>query len=87
MFDKSDPIFLDALSIEEESGFEDIHLHGSPSSVQVIRNGKRVNLGVDDFIEDIKILDKEIDQINNIFNTNEFFVKNKELMNITLDQT
>ena len=53
MFDKSDPIFLDTLSIEEEFGFEDIHLHGSPSSVQVIRNGKRVNLGVNDFIEDI----------------------------------
>ena len=29
----------------------------------------------------------EIEKINNIFNTNEFFVKNKELMNITLDQT
>ena len=50
--------------------------------------GKKLKyLNENDFIEDIKILDKEIDQINNIFNTNEFFVKNKELMNITLDQT
>ena len=50
--------------------------------------GKKLKyLNENDFIDDIKILDKEIDQINNIFNTNEFFVKNKELMNITLDQT
>ena len=54
MFDKSDPIYLDALSIEEEPGFEDIHLHGSPSAVEVIRNGKRVYLDVDEFIADAK---------------------------------
>ena len=50
--------------------------------------GKKLKyLNENDFIDDIKILDKEIDKINDIFNTNEFFVKNKELMNITLDQT
>ena len=50
--------------------------------------GKRLKyLNENDFKEDIDILDSEIAKINNIFNTNEFFVKNKELMNITLDQT
>ena len=50
--------------------------------------GKKLKyLNENDFTDDIKILDTEIEKINNIFNTNEFFVKNKELMNITLDQT
>ena len=40
-----------------------------------------------DFKDDMKILDEEIEKINNKFNNEEFFVKNKELMNITLDQT
>ena len=40
-----------------------------------------------DFKDDINILDEEIKKINNIFNNEEFFVKNKDLMNITLDQT
>ena len=44
-------------------------------------------LNENDFKDDIKELDSEIEKINNIFNTNEFFIKNKELMNITLDQT
>ena len=50
--------------------------------------GKKLKfLNENDFKEDIQNLDIEIEKINNIFNTNEFFVKNKELMNITLDQT
>ena len=50
--------------------------------------GKRLKyLNENDFKEDIKNLDTEIEKINNIFNNNEFFIKNKELMNITLDQT
>ena len=50
--------------------------------------GKRLKyLNENDFKDDIKELDSEIEKINNIFNTNEFFIKNKELMNITLDQT
>lgn len=53
LFDPKDPIYLDALSIEEEPGFEDIHLHGSPSAVQVTRNGKKVNLNVDEFIKEL----------------------------------
>lgn len=54
MFDKSDPIYLDALSIEEEIGFEDIHLHGSPSAVQIVRNGQPMNLNVDEFVLELK---------------------------------
>ena len=53
LFDPKDPIYLDALSIEEEPGFEDIHLHGSPSAVQVTRNGKKINLNVDEFIKEL----------------------------------
>lgn len=53
LFDPKDPIYLDALSIEEEPGFEDIHLHGSPSAVQVTKNGKIVNLNVDEFIKEL----------------------------------
>lgn len=54
MFDRTDPIFFDALSIEEEPRFEDMHLHGSPSSVQITRNGKKINLDVDEFVDEMK---------------------------------
>lgn len=54
LFDKNTTIYLDALSIEEEPGFEDVHLHGSPSSVQVTRNGKPVNVSAQDFAEILK---------------------------------
>ena len=50
--------------------------------------GKKLKyLNENDFKDEIKNLDTEIEKINNILNTNEFFIKNKELMNITLDQT
>ncbi|MCD8026987.1 MAG: phage minor capsid protein [Clostridiales bacterium] len=39
LFDKSDPLWAEAFSIEEEDGFEDICIHGSPTSVQRIVNG------------------------------------------------
>ncbi len=49
--------------------------------------GKRLKyLNENDFMEDNDTLDLEIAKINNIINTKKFFVKNKELMNITLDQ-
>ncbi len=54
LFDKSDPIYLDTFSIEEEPGFKDIYLHGSPSSVQIIRDGKPVNLTPKEFVEVLK---------------------------------
>ena len=50
--------------------------------------GKKLKyLNEKDFQDDIKTLDTEIEKINNIFKTNEFIVKNRDLMNITLDQT
>lgn len=49
MFDKSDPIYKDAFSIEPEPGYEDVMLHGSPSSVQIIKNGKPQNLSAQEF--------------------------------------
>ena len=44
MFDKSDPLYVESFSIEEEKGFTDIFLHGSSSSVQIKREEKLVNL-------------------------------------------
>ena len=50
--------------------------------------GKKLKyLDESEFKDDIKKLDEEIEKINNIFKTNEFIVKNRDLMNITLDQT
>ncbi len=54
LFDKSDPLFLDALSIEEIDGFEDICMHGNPSCVQKVIDGKAVNMDVDTFIKYLK---------------------------------
>lgn len=54
LFDKSDPIFFDAFSIEEEPNFEDVYLHGSSSSVQIIRDGKPINLNPIEFIDVLK---------------------------------
>lgn len=54
LFDKSDPIFYDAFSIEEEPGFKDVFIHGSPSSVQIIKNGKPTNLTASEFASILK---------------------------------
>ena len=44
LFDKSEPLYIDAFSIEEIPGFEDVYLHGSSKSVQIKRDGKAINL-------------------------------------------
>ena len=45
--------------------------------------GKRLKLLKEkDFKEDIALIDKEIEKINNIINSNEFFVKNIGLLTI-----
>lgn len=49
LFDKSDPIYFDAFSIEEEPGFKDVMLHGSSSSVQITEKGKPKNLKPSEF--------------------------------------
>ena len=54
LFDKSDPIYYDAFSIEEEPGFKDVFIHGSPSSVQIIKNGKPTNLTASEFASILK---------------------------------
>ena len=54
LFDKEDPLYLDALSIEEELGFEDICLHGSPSSVQKKINGMLTNMNASEFAQYLK---------------------------------
>lgn len=54
LFDKSDALYLDALSIEEEDGFEDICLHGSPSSVQMKTSDEIKNYTPKEFAEYIK---------------------------------
>ena len=49
--------------------------------------GKRLKILNDkDFQDDILKLDKEIENINNIINTNEFFVKNVEYITVTQGQ-
>lgn len=49
LFDMSDELYVEAFSIEEEKGFTDVYLHGSPVSVQIIVNGKPKNLTPDEF--------------------------------------
>jgi SPP1 gp7 family putative phage head morphogenesis protein len=49
LFDKNDPMYIETFSIEEIKGFEDVCLHGSPSSVQKKIDGKLVNLNADEF--------------------------------------
>ena len=54
LFDKSDQLYFDMFSIEEIPGFEDIGLHGSSSSVQMMMDGKRKNLSAIEFAEYLK---------------------------------
>ena len=55
MFNKKDPIYFDAFQIEEEDGFLDIYIHGSPTSVQTVIDGKLKNLDVNQFVEYLKV--------------------------------
>ena len=54
LFDKNDPLYIDAFSIEEEDGFKDICLHGSSKSVQKTINGKLTNMNAEEFAEYLK---------------------------------
>lgn len=54
LFDRADPLYLDAFSIEEEDGFEDICVHGCPDSVQIMENGKHVNMNAVEFADFLK---------------------------------
>ena len=54
LFDRSDPIYLDVFSIEEEDGFEDICIHGDSNSVQRIVDGMPVNMSPEEFAAFLK---------------------------------
>lgn len=54
LFDTSDDLYVEAFSIEEETGFTDIYLHGTPSSVQIKVNGKPKNLSPAEFEQLLK---------------------------------
>lgn len=54
LFDKTDPLYYDALSIEEEDGYKDVCIHGSPNSVQKTINGKITNMDARTFAEYLK---------------------------------
>ncbi len=54
LFDTSDELYVEAFSIEEETGFTDIYLHGTPSSVQIKVNGKPKNLSPAEFEQLLK---------------------------------
>lgn len=54
LFDPSDELYVEAFSVEEEAGFTDIYLHGSPSSVQITVNGKPKNITPAEFEQLLK---------------------------------
>lgn len=51
LFDTSDPLYVEAYSMEEEDGFENVCMHGSPNSVQRIINGVPTNYSAVEFAE------------------------------------
>ncbi|MGN0491263.1 MAG: phage minor capsid protein [Ruminococcus sp.] len=51
LFDTSDPLYVEAYSMEEEDGFENVCMHGSPNSVQRIINGVPTNYSAAEFAE------------------------------------
>lgn len=54
LFADFDPLYLDALGIEEDFGFEDICIHGSSNSVQTRMNGKLINMSALEFADFLK---------------------------------
>lgn len=54
LFDKDDDLYLDAFSIEELPDYEDVCIHGSPSSVQKKINGKKTDMNASEFAKYLK---------------------------------
>lgn len=54
MFDKSDPLYYEAFSIDEESQYEDICGHGNPKQFEAWINGKKVVMNAHDFAQYLK---------------------------------
>ena len=55
LFDTKDPLYVEAFSMEEEDGFENVCMHGSPQSVQRIVNGVAKNYSAKEFAEYLKL--------------------------------
>ena len=53
-FGKQDPLYIEAFSIEEEIGYEDIYAHGSPTSIQINNNGVVKDYNAKEFAEYLK---------------------------------
>lgn len=51
LFDTSDPLYIEAFSMEEEDNFENVCMHGSPKSVQMMIHGKPKNFTALEFAE------------------------------------
>lgn len=51
LFDKSDALWVEAFSMEEDEGFENVCMHGSPDSVQMIVDGKPKNYSAFEFAQ------------------------------------
>lgn len=54
MFNKSDPLYYEAFSIDEESQYEDICGHGNPKQFEAWINGKKVVMNAHDFAQYLK---------------------------------
>lgn len=54
LFDTSDPLYVEAYSMEEEDGFENVCMHGCPNSVQRIINGVPTKYSAAEFAKYLK---------------------------------
>ena len=54
LFSKSDPLYVETFSIEEEEGFTDVCIHGDNKSVQMEVNGKLKNFTAEEFAKYLK---------------------------------
>jgi len=54
LFDKSDPLHIESVLVEEEDGFEDVCLHGCSEFVQTKIDGKLKNFNAKEFAEFLK---------------------------------
>ena len=54
LFSKSDPLYIETFSIEEEDGFTDVCIHGDNYSVQMEINGTLKNFTAEEFAEYLK---------------------------------
>ena len=63
LFDKSDVMFNEALSVEPEAGYYDIFGHGNPDVVELNIDGKKKLLNADQLVEYLKSIGHDKDDI------------------------